>query len=377
MDNHNDKLITNKNLENEKLKLPLDEVGNKKYFTSNENSKVSMYASHPPSSLREASAKNPFIKSEIDNRSSWLLFDNKDKIQEQLTLLVYEKYLNKKPNSFVSNEEFDAFLETETLEDSFDDIYEGTFQNRFINIPSFDNLSTFENQYSINELKDRLRGLMIPVKEIEKLLIECNEIVSGTTKQKELEYKGVKYTKKNIQTIFDILISDRENLFNDEFPKWDKDFISFFYFKSKEKGREQLFLKYYKQHKRIVEFFQLVLATKSNTIYEINKLQQMGDVTQQVVDMLSNDIKASVKNINEKIEEFDIGEFVALPNINSKTELKNALVEDGKFKEYLGRMFENNKINILLAELDNALASCNRVEKKSLVSILKFQEELL
>jgi len=375
--NHNDTALTRSGLDHKKLQLPLDEFGSKKYFSTNENSKVSMYATHPPSSLREKNAKSPFIKSDTDERSAWVLFDNKEKIQEQLTLLVYNQYLSKKPDAFVTSEEFDSFLETENMDSQFDSLYEGTFLNRFIRIPSWSDLENQEKKITISELQEEIKKLMIPVKEIEDLMKQCNEIASGTTKQKEIFYNNTKYTKKTIQTVYDILLSDREKIFNENFENWDKDFVCFFYGLAKQKDKDKSLLEYYDQHKKIVEFYQYLLGVRNFVLSEINRLQQMGQVTQELIDDLSNEIKSHVKGVNNKIEEFDNLPFVVLPNINSSDELKKAILEKGKIEEVYGRLFENNKINLVMGQIENAIANCNRVEKKSWVAILKYQENLL
>ncbi|MCO6174950.1 M48 family metallopeptidase [Flavobacterium sp. NRK F10] len=374
--NHNDTALAKSGLDDKKQKLPSDEFGNIKYFSGHENAKVSMYATHPPGNLREANAKSPFIKSDTDGRPAWVLFDDKEKLQEQLTLLVYNQYLGKKPNVFATTEEFDSFLETENQDNQFDSLYEETFLNRFISIPSFNDLENQEKKTTLTELKEEIKRLMVPVKETEALMKQCNEIASGTTKQKEILYKDVKYTKKTIQTVYDILLSDRERMFNENFVNWDKDFVSFFYGQAKQAGKEKLLLEYYEQHQKIVDFYRHLLGVRKFVLSEINRLQQMGQVTQQIVDDLSNEIKAHVKGINAKVEEFDNFPFVVLPNINSSDELKKAIFEKGKMEEAYGRLFENNKINVIMGQLENAIVSCGRVEKKSWSTILKYQESL-
>ncbi|WP_130733194.1 M48 family metallopeptidase [Flavobacterium sp. J27] len=358
--------------------LPVDHNGSKVFFSISENAKVSMYASHPPNALREKSAKSPFLGCEIDTRSPWILFSNKLLLQEKLTQLVYEKYLQKKPTQFVEEIDFQQFIEAESVENSLFEEYENTFQNRFITIPSIAKIDLLDTiSTSLDDLKKEVAILMLPVKDIENLLQKANEIASGTTKEKKLVYKDKVYTKKDIQIVYDILIADREALFFSSFTAWDEKFIGYFYQLAKQKQQSEVLIKRYEQHQKIIALFQFLLASKNEMLTKISQLQSIGEVTQTMVDNLANDIKDKVKHINAELMQFYTIDFIPLPNIETVAELKNALFDGGQLIEEKGRIFENNGINRIITAIDNGIVSCNRIENKSLEQILKTHKELL
>ena len=65
-----------------------------------------MYASHPPNDLREKSATVPFIDAVIDERSPWVLIENHEALQKEVTKLVYNQYLDKEKLEFDSESKF-------------------------------------------------------------------------------------------------------------------------------------------------------------------------------------------------------------------------------------------------------------------------------
>lgn len=362
--------------------LSVDTNGNKNFFSQSENSKVSMYASHPPNDLREKSAKKPFVLCEIDKRSPWILFNKATELQEEMTLLIYKMYLGKAPESHSDFTIFEKFIEAENKNSNLFTELENTFENRFINMPNkqffLELNSDIENPMKRYEiLKSEIKELMKPVKELESLMIKTQQIASGVTKDKTIEYKSVTYNKKNLQTVFDILLSDREFLFNNEFKVWDEKYLSLFYFLAQKEEEHLSLLKLYIQQKEITNLYQFTINTKNKIITSINDLQKMGEVSQEMVDNLSNEIKSYVKFINEKINSLDTLDFVPLPNIDNITELKEAIVEKGQIENQLGRVFENGKIDKILFAIDSVISNCNRIENKNLEEILKTHNKLI
>lgn len=361
--------------------LPIDTNGSKKFFSQSENSKVSMYASHPPNDLREKSAKNPYIFCEIDTRSPWILFNNSTILQEQMTQLIYELYLGKAPEQYSDYATFEKFVDAENKNTALFNELANTFENRFINIPStkffLDMISEIENpSQKYLDLKVEINELMKPIKELESLMTKVQQIASGVIKDKAIEYKSITYNKKNLQTVFDILISDREFLFNYQFKNWDEKYLSLCYFLAKKEGKSEVLLKLYNQQKEITDLYQTIISTKSKILTEINDLQKMGEVSQEMVNNLSNDIKGYVKFLNEKINSLHSLDFIPLPNIDNINELKEAIVENGQMEIPLGRVFENGKIDKILFAIESAISNCNRVENKNLEEILKIHQIL-
>ena len=115
--------------------LEVHPAGGKQFFTNNELSKVGMYASHPPNNMREENVKNPYVACEIDNRSPWILFHEKEKLQSSATALIYKEYFNLNPTEYCSKEEFETFVDQESKSKEILNKYGNIFEQRFANIP--------------------------------------------------------------------------------------------------------------------------------------------------------------------------------------------------------------------------------------------------
>lgn len=362
--------------------LTTDETGSKQFFSSSNNSSVSMYASHPPNDHREKNAKTPFVDCDFDERSPWLLFGNQEQLQEKMTQLVYENYLGKKPEQFVEMTQFEKFIEAENRNTTLTAEFENTFENRFITIPDLDKLrysEAYSGDFTLkaNDLKSQIKELMIPVKALEQKMLTVYQISSGEIKDKTFEYKGITYTKKNLQECYSKMHQDRESMFDRNFTEWDADFIKSFYRLAMSKGKNEIALKYYKQQKRISELFRSIIEVKNSIITEINRIQTKSEVEQETISNLEIEINNKVLSINALIEKLNTSEFMPLSNIDSFEELKEAIIEGGKFHREIGPIFEDGGIARIFDALDSAIVNCNRIENKNVDSILAFHQTLI
>ncbi|WP_242202387.1 M48 family metalloprotease [Aestuariivivens insulae] len=370
----------NKVLTNLLNNLPEDSRGGKTYFSSSEHSKVGMYASHPPNDKRQNNAKVPYVSCEIDERSPWLLFPNKETLQQEMTLLVYEQYLTKHPESFISENDFESFIISENQGAELLKAYDNTFENRYLNIPDDDILeknskSVNLNKATLDNIKVELKALMEPIKAIEDLMLKASQISEGTTKENSFSFKGQTYKKKNLQEGYSLLFNERETLFNENFKAWDTSFCSFYYALAKKENKHSNLKKLYTQHKDLSNIYRSIVAVKSKIISELNHLQSQ-EVTQRQVNSFGHKVNDYVISLNQDIEKIEASNFVALPNLDTVQELKEAIVEGGEFKRETGQIFENGGFNRILIGLDSAIQHCQRIDQKSIGVILSHHYDL-
>lgn len=361
-------------------KLPEDKRGGKQYFSNHNNSKVSMYASHPPNDSRQDNAKTPYIACEIDESSPWKIFIDNNALQEELTELIYKQYFGKKPTYYVEAEGFENFIKAETQDKALLEEYDNTFENRFFNIPQINEIieskvvyNTFKEE--INKLKKELKNLTKPIKEIEVKMQLAQQIADGTTKAKFFNYNGVDYKKNNVQKGYENLIIDREKLFKESFIEWDKSFIALNYNEAKKKNKENHLLNLYKQHITLTDFYKEIVATKNGILEKLDTIQNT-EVTEEDVTRFGGTVKNVYYHLNHHLKKFDEITFIPLPNIENVKELKEAIIENGEYEKYTGEIFESGKFNQILNLIENSTLSCQRIEQKSIGSILAFQNSL-
>jgi len=381
---HNDLAIQRSQKEQSALLdgLPAHDKGGKKYFSSSENSKVSMYASHPPNDMRQENAKDPYIQCEQDGRSPWVLFNNAHTLQEEMTALFYKQYLGNTPKEFSTVEVFENFIAQETKGKHLLEEYLHTFENRFLHIEEEKELLkkveklTSIDINSIDKLKRDLATLMTPIKEIESLINTAFQISEGTTKETSFSFKGKDYQKKNLEDGYNLLISEREKIFNDDFKNWDTAFCTLHLALAKKSAKEKELLAIYQQHRIICEIYKSIVATKNQIIKDLNKLQAKDEVENHVIHSFGNRIKDLHVSLNEHINSIDTIDFIPMSNIDTAQEFKEAIVDGGEFIRAKGLIFENGEFDNILNSIDNAVTHCQRLDQKSIGLILMFHDDL-
>ncbi|WP_203258989.1 M48 family metallopeptidase [Hyunsoonleella ulvae] len=381
--NHN-ALAIEKNLPQQETllnNLPTDSRGGKTFFSSSEHSKVSMYASHPPNDKRQDNAKTPFIKCEIDERSPWLLFDKQEHLQKEMTKLVYDVYFNKKDMVFSEADTFETFVATENQGKTLLEDYDNTFENRYLQIPEEQELKEesilIETSTTyLKQLKTKLKDLMQPVRDIEALMTKASNISQGTTKETSFSFHNKTFKKKNLQEGYNLLITEREKLFNESFKDWDSSFCALHYALAKKASKTDTLINLYKQHTLLSNIYRNCVQTKSTIYSELNRLQNNEEVTHAVINSFKHRINDLFDNLNEDLAKLDHINFVKLPNIDTVDELKEVIVAGGSFEKGSGNIFENGAFNKMMTDLENATVHCQRIDQKSVGVILAFHNEL-
>lgn len=362
--------------------LPADERGGRRYFTSSENSRVSMYASHPPNDQREANAKQPFVPCDTDERSPWILFSNPEELQHRMTRLVYEVYLQRTPADFVEGTEFRRFVEAESEGKELAEAYERTFDDRFIHLPDRQEMdaskvNAMEIADGLRHLKEEIKRLMAPVREIEEQMRKAREMAAGTSREKTLTFNNVTYTKKELQQAWTAMEEKREKLFFEEFTEWDIAFFALHRRLAVAVGRVDELERLYAQYAAISGVQRLVLGGRNYLMQGVGKLQELHQVHQEDLTNFEHQVRDVVRQLNEKIASLSGIDFVPLPNIDTVEELKEAIIGEGAFRVETGPIFEEGRFDKLMFDLGRGAQHCRRLDEKGIATILTLHAELL
>jgi len=362
--------------------LPIDTRGGKTFFSDSEISKASMYASHPPNNKREDNAKTPFIECAEDERSPWILFNKTEDIQQEMTTLIHEQYIQKKPTEFSTTDEFENFISQEAHGKDLLEEYQNTFLNRFLTIEKEEELNKKSFNFlngtnkTLDQLKADLSQLMLPVNELETLMSKAQQISQGTLKENSFSFNGKTYKKKNLQEGYSQLIHAREKLFENDFKEWDVSFCAFHLALAKKESKEKILLKIYKQHDLISQIYRSCVGVKNTIFKELDIIQSREDVTQEGINRFGRKINDLYVSINTNLEEINDKNFVAMPNIDTINELKESIIEGGAFQREDGKIFENGGFDKIINNIENAVVHCQRIDQKSIGLILSFHKEL-
>ncbi|MBI5856170.1 MAG: M48 family metalloprotease [Sphingobacteriales bacterium] len=117
-------------------KLPLENglpVISDEFIRNNNISRINFkdqWASHPSTDDRIAHLNALAISAEISNEPAWLLFSQKEQLQEQITNKIYERVQLPMDADKVGESEFDKLLGHEFNQNSYPEEYLGFFNNR-------------------------------------------------------------------------------------------------------------------------------------------------------------------------------------------------------------------------------------------------------
>lgn len=349
--------------------------GGKQFFIGNELSKVSMYASHPPNNQREENVKKPYVDCVIDERSPWILFEEKEQLQENATQLIYKQYINVSPRNYSPAKVFETFIINETKGEKILEKYHNIFTDRFAYIPekidsSYTNKSSEELIIDIQIHESELTDLIAPLKLIEEKMQLAHHISQGTTKIKSFNIQGVDYNKKTAQEGYIKLMEAREEMYSTEFKNWDTKFFSSNIALSQKLGKGDIVNRILHQHQKISALFKFILGQKNGIIHTLEELQSRGDVQIVEINSLRNDIIASGKKMNDMIDKLKTLDFNPLSNIDNIDELIHTIRPHGNIPTPYGEMFENNTFNQFIQSVDQSLYQLQRIEQKNLSEIL-------
>ncbi len=362
--------------------LPKDPRGGKTFFTTSENSKTSMYASHPPNDKRQDNAKKPFVEAPLDERSPWILFNAKEKVQTEMTQLVYKKYLNKEDIVFTPDEVFDQFVQEESVAEGLMEDYKNTFLNRFLTIPNYTELTekaarVTEPLKEIEVLKEEIVLLMHPIIALDQLMQQVQEIAQGTSKEKVVHFNGVKYNKKRLNEVAEKIELKREQHFSEDFIQWDQRFCAVHYALCKDVVSKSNLMNLYMQYDTLAGIFK-ELIRKKNIIYkDLRDIQAISELTELQLTDFGISVQNYMLSLNKDLDKLDTITFVPLPNIESIKDLKNAIIEGGKFEKEEGKIFENGGFDRILNRLEQTVFHLQRIDQKGMNAILQFHEKLI
>ncbi len=113
--------------------LPADISLTTRVFEPDDDERGTLWSTHPANYDREKNAKAHYIRSEFDERSPWLLFDNIEGLRADVTYKFYRVHLKAdKDIDQVDAAEFQSFIDEERAETTYHPRYRGLYDYRYL-----------------------------------------------------------------------------------------------------------------------------------------------------------------------------------------------------------------------------------------------------
>lgn len=116
--------------------LPDDPKETSQVFEPDDDEIAQMWSTHPSNYDREQNAKEYYIRSEFDERSPWVLFDDVAELRERVTFKFYRFYFKVPKDVILADpEEIQGFIDEEHAETTYDPRYQGLYDKRNLFLP--------------------------------------------------------------------------------------------------------------------------------------------------------------------------------------------------------------------------------------------------
>ncbi|MFD0862105.1 M48 family metallopeptidase [Sungkyunkwania multivorans] len=362
-----------------------DEDGVPVVFKEEETySSLDMYASHPANKDREENAKRPYVSGTVDETSPWILFEEPEKIQEEITQKLYLNFMQLKPAEYIPDtKKMTAFIAQEkSTEQVFGEEYMGSFNERYLNLPELSEIQPNGEDISPDEIRDRfetlvreeLPKLMQPIKEINEKYQELALISNGAKKIKEFEYKGTKYKKKNLNDAVECMVKDRDDLLHAPFADWDREMLRLSLAALDVENRKVQIIRI-----KMLDHFQKDLKSivgKNNAVHShFTRLAEKGDVTDSDIKGLTMTVNGLVDHVRSLRDGNKEMLFTPLPNIETLDELLDML-GNNELKKVNSKSFNNGEFQTLTANVDILINNYNRLIFKLISFLIRPLEDL-
>jgi Zn-dependent protease with chaperone function len=118
-------------------------------FPPEDTSVPRMWATHPSNHDREVNAKRHYVRSPIDERSPWILFQEAPAIREKVTRRLYQAAGRPEELTLQEPEVVQAFIDEEHAETSYHPRYHGLYDSRYLTPGDLDELiRTAPNEFA-------------------------------------------------------------------------------------------------------------------------------------------------------------------------------------------------------------------------------------
>ncbi|POY34728.1 hypothetical protein C3K47_18505 [Solitalea longa] len=206
------------------------------------------WASHPSTIDRVAALKKLKIDTNRNNdNTAWVLFSDPDNLQHQLTEHVFSTVEYSKEGTFINSNEFMAEFSSRYNESSFNDLFNGYYDNRNpltgkalndLKIEEKDLKFYFDQLFNIEVI-----DLIYTCSSLEADIAFIKQIYERTVEVKSFDYDGNRYTPEECSELIANLEKEAQRL-KAEITKNDKCIYLYFKQRSAQLGRLDEFEKH-------------------------------------------------------------------------------------------------------------------------------------
>jgi Zn-dependent protease with chaperone function len=256
------------------FKLPIQHglpVVSDEFLRNNNLARVNFkdqWASHPTTEDREKSLNDLAVPAETMHESAWVLFSNREQLQEQLTQKVYEQVEKGKDIITINEKDFEEKLHHDIRRFSFPDMYNGFYDGRQVAIADIEKIGMEENLPDLQELfgPDNV-ALPKKINAVANDIEIVKAIGDKRIQTKTFDFDGVKYKRSEVGKVIAQLEAEQKSK-QDQLELTDRQAMDWFYRHAlkqygtaKAQELKALYAEYFELRKNADAFNEVIVET--------------------------------------------------------------------------------------------------------------------
>ena len=205
------------------------------------------WASHPTLKEREANIASVQIECDEYSESAWLLFTNREDLQQRITKSLYQTGFPNSNFSQLETNEYTDFVNQEINKYSIAEVYNGFYDNRYFTEFDPKQLSSTPIAKNFSQLYSRQNVERIKRYTINKMDLELlRQINLKEVPARHFEFDGEKYKRRDAGRLIDALMKEIDQEAKD-IEELDRDSFRFHYHLAKQCGEGDALMEMYKK----------------------------------------------------------------------------------------------------------------------------------
>jgi Zn-dependent protease with chaperone function len=359
-------------------------------FPPEDTSVPKMWATHPSNHDREVNAKRYYVRSPLDQRSPWILFQDASAVRERVTVRLYQVARNLREMKLEAPEVVQAFIDEEHAETTYHPRYHGLYDHRYIKpgdlhehvrtaggLAGADAPSMGHAQLYGEELKTRMEAHRARQEDYERVAPLVYGAVELTGK--DFQIRGVRYRAAEAKKLLDQV---KEEL--DQDLDWmaalDQQVFKVHYDLARQVGEEaaQELEERYRFHLAVQEIHGQLSGQSQNVQAALNQLAGKRELTQNEFHMAVAVLGQARDALWQQLNTANQLRLPALKNVTAGEPLGLMLLNRPLVPRLSGdsNCLQGEWINQFMQQLGEVIHKAQRIHFKSLGGILALQEKL-
>ena len=253
----NHHIVMNQYAEDFNLPLQLNvPVADEAFFKNFQTRRVNIknqWASHPTREDREEHLNSLHVEATHENESAWMIFDNPDKLQKDITNILYRKAPDNLKVRSIPGIEFKERFLNNIVSNKLPEEYNGYYENQQLNEMDLDKVLTGSGEEQITKIE--FEKLFSAEKIAMRKQLSSNEedaqilqaIINKQIDVKNLDFDGEKYKKEEAPALLEKLNAEIE-IQKKQIQVHEEKIVRFFFKAAEKTGAENILKEKYTTH---------------------------------------------------------------------------------------------------------------------------------